>query len=325
MDIKDKITSFYKKSSDLRSKKEKTPDFEPLADKLDNLIFFNGNGGVGDILSVFHLPKLLKKINSNSNVYSANEKYFKQMAKYNLDIDAEYQKQEKDLYFRVELIQSGFDFGGGHWFQNIQQALGLEMDIKPKADLAVPNVQKKKGKVIMNFTAGADQARQKREEHPRARELYPEHRETIQKFINNNLNKYSFVEVDQKFSGFENVEDKCGMDIDKSIKEIASCEYYLGIINGIMHIATALDLKCITVLNFPSAEKIYLPRLVDLQLPELDWLYPQNVHLHEDDDGELVKFLSYENLERAFDGEIYPFWKEDYINMYPENLGKYYG
>ena len=331
MDIKDKVISFYKEYAHLHSKKARTPNFEPLGganlaiEELQNLIFFNANNGVGDTLATFHLPKFFKKHNLNNHIYSNNRQLMKRMSKYNPDIDdGEYNKVPGDMFFEIQVIQSSYDFGGGHWFQNIQKALGFEMDLKPKADLIVPNAKKQKGKVAMNFTAGADQERQKREEHPRARELYPEHRETIQKFINDNLNKYSFVEVDTSFSGFENVENKCGMAMDDSIEEIATCEYYLGIVGGIMHVATALELKCIIIMNFPSAKNIYMPQLVDTTLPELDWIYPQNVHLHEDDDGDLVKFLDYDNLQRAFDGEIYPFWKEDYLSMFQENFGKYY-
>ncbi|MAF24959.1 hypothetical protein CL634_05225 [bacterium] len=327
MDIKDQIINFYKENYILSSNKQQVLDGSAVVEDINESVFFNSNPGIGDILSAFHLPKFLKKHEINSIVYNQNEEYFEKMAKYNADIDfdidnlkSDHEKQWK--FFRLEIIQAGFDFGGGHWFQNIQQSLGFEPDLKPKADLFVPNAKKQKGKVILNFSAGPDQARQKEEVHPRARELYPEHRDTIQKFINNNRNRYHFVEVDIESSNFENVENKCGMDIDKSIEEIATCEYYLGIINGIMHVATALELKCITILNFPSAHQIYLPRLADLDLPDIDWLYPQNVHLHEDDDAELVQYLTYSNLEKAFNGEIYPFWEEDYINLFFEKCLK---
>ena len=310
MGITDKILKFYRENDHLSPNKPKFPQAEGFLSTSNGASFINSNPGIGDILSVLHLPKLLKG-RPNFQVCSQQPELFDKIAKYNKDVDLPNVIQGE--LFRVELLQD-YNLGGGHFFQNIQKALGLDIDYKPKADLEVPGVKRQKDKVVINFHAGFDQIRQREEVHPRARELYPEHKETIQKFIDNNKNRYHFVEVSAGSSYFNNVEDKCGMDIDGSIEEIASCEYYLGIINGIMHIATALDLKCITIINFPSAKQLYLPRLKNYDLPDLDWLYPQNVHLHEDDDGELVKYLSYDNLEKAFAGDVYPFWKKDWMD-----------
>ena len=84
--------------------------------------------------------------------------------------------------------------------------------------------------------------------------------------------------------------------------------------NGLMHIAAGLGKKSIIIVNFPSAKDIILPCLSEVKSKELSWLYPQNIHLHEDDDGPFVKFLTYLSIEKAFNGEIYPFFSFEYLN-----------
>ena len=308
----DKITNFYKKNDDLlNAQKEKVPDGVALFVP-DNCVFLNSNQGLGDILSVFHLPKFLKEHGFNSCIHSPNIEYFDLLSKYNKDAEV----LDKDLnLIRVENFQSFFNFGAGHFFQRIQKACGFEIDIKPKPDLHFECEKKSKPKVAINFEPGAEASAQKVNIHPRARELYPEHKDTIQKFINDKSNDYNFVEIGKTSFQFENVEDKCGLTIDKSLEEMASCDYFLGIHSGVMHLAAALNVKSIIILNFPPADKLFLPCLKDYNLPDIDWLYPQNVHLHEDEDGDLVKLLTYDNLERAFNGDIYPHWSDKYLDL----------
>jgi hypothetical protein len=311
----DEIVDFYKNNEELlNTQKEKVPDGVALFVP-DNCAFINSNTGLGDILSVFHLPKFFKEHGFNSCIHSPNTEYFDLLSKYNKDVEL----LDEDLAcIRVENFQSFFNFGSGHFFQRIQKACGFEIDIKPKPDLSFdtgPRDEGRKLKVAINFEPGACVAEQKAKIHPRARELYPEHKDTIQKFINDKTNEYEFVEIGRVSCEFENVESKCGLPIDKSLEEMASCDYFLGMHSGVMHLAAALNVKSIIILNFPPANQIYLPCLRDYNLPDIDWLYPQNVHLHEDDEGELVKQLSYDNLERAFQGEIYPHWSEKYLEL----------
>jgi hypothetical protein len=75
-----------------------------------------------------------------------------------------------------------------------------------------------------------------------------------------------------------------------------------------MHIATAFDKKCIIIVNFPKADQIVLPMLTRTNFPDIDWLYPQNVHLHQDSGAYLVPKLLYSTIEKAFNHEIYPFF-----------------
>jgi hypothetical protein len=67
------------------------------------------------------------------------------------------------------------------------------------------------------------------------------------------------VSFGKKFSGLERVEDFTGQPIEWTIPRMAQCEYSLGIMSGPLHIVAALGLRCIAVINFPSALEICLP------------------------------------------------------------------
>jgi hypothetical protein len=123
----------------------------------------------------------------------------------------------------------------------------------------------------------------------------------------------SFIQIGTKAQLFQNVQDCTRLPLQQTIRLISGCEYFVGIVSGPMHIATALGIRCIIVLNFPHAHEIFLPVLKDIDLVESEWLYPQNVHLHQDGEGPLVPRLSYENLERAFNGEIHPYWSQELL------------
>jgi hypothetical protein len=309
----DKIVNFYENNDDLLCKDRKTVPEGVALFVPENCVFFNSNPGLGDVLSVFHLPKFFEEHGFKSYVHSSNVEYFNALSKYNKDI--------KPLIddcngIRVEHFQAFFNFGGGHFFQKIQKACGFEIDLRPKPDLSFAPEKQRRTRVAVNFEPGRHVEEQRKNIHPRAREVYPEHRETIQKFISDYSNTYDFIEIGANRCGWlESVENKCGLPLNESFEELAACEYFLGIHSGVMHLAAALDIKSIIILNFPSAKQLYLPSLKDYDLPDLDWLYPQNVHLHEDDEGELVKLLTYNNLDKAFHGDLYPYWSDKYLEL----------
>src|SRR5437870_1947188 len=89
--------------------------------------------------------------------------------------------------------------------------------------------------------------------------------------------------------------------------------------SGPMHIAAALNLKLVVIVNFPPAHKICLPTLVDIDQIEAEWFYPQSVILHQDTDSKFVKLVSAENLKRAIDGELYPYWSSRYLDLIYEH------
>jgi hypothetical protein len=304
--IKDTIVNFYK-HTDLIKNLPPTPDF--LKEESDYTLL-NYNFGVGDSLALylFDKPEDNKK---NINFYF-NKSIAEEFNIYNSYINSVFSPNLKPKNFWVCLLQSNFNCGGGHFIQKIRNAFDLPKQIKPQPLLSTP-ILEIKNKVVLTFDKGpVDQSAI----HKKARLLYPEHKKIVQDFINKNLNKFSFVEVGRSFSGLENVENKTNLGIQNTTAEIASCEYFFGIHNGLMHIAAALSKKSIIIINFPSAKHLYLPALKELNIPDQDWLYPQNVHLHQDEGGELVKQFTYTNIEKAFNGEVYPFWSESFLDLH---------
>jgi hypothetical protein len=306
IDVKDYIVSYYNNSDKLIVDKPNSVSFKNK--ELSNITLYNLNGGVGDSL-IFYLFKDGNQNKNNIKIYY-NPNLGPEFKNLNVYIDSIRTTFIEDPSYWVCHLQS--DFGlNGHFIQKIQKAFDLELQIKPHAYL-YSEASVKKNKIVMTFDRGpVDQTHI----HPRARTLYQESKHVIQEFINNNLNKYEFVEVGRIFSGLENVENKTNIGLKLAIDEIASCEYFFGIHNGLMHAAVGLNKKSIILVNFPDAKDIVLPNLKAINLPDIDWLYPQNVHLHQDNDAYLVPKLNYTNLEKAFNGEVYPFWREEYLDL----------
>jgi hypothetical protein len=48
---------------------------------------------------------------------------------------------------------------------------------------------------------------------------------------------------------------------------------------------------------------------------ELDWLYPQNTHLHIEGCNELVPLFSKDSLKAALKGNVYPYFKDDFLDI----------
>lgn len=305
MDIKDTIIKFYK-NTNLIKNLPLPPD--SLKDESDYTLL-NYNFGIGDSLALYLFNNPEENI-KNINFYF-NKSVAQELNDYNSYINSILDPNLKPKNFWICLLQSNFDCGGGHFIQKIRNTFNLEKQIKPKPLLS-NKISEIKNKVVLTFDKGpVDQT----QIHQRARILYPENKKIIQDFINNNLNKYSFTEIGRHFSGLENVENKTDIGIKNTIAEIASCEYFMGIHNGLMHVAAAFDKKSIIIINFPSARDLYLPALKELNIPDQDWLYPQNVHLHQDEDGELVKQFTYNNIEKAFNGEVYPYWNNSFLEL----------
>jgi hypothetical protein len=311
----DEILSFYKKRNDLYLPKRL--ELEPSLFK-DGWTVANSNSGLGDTLSVMSIPPLCVEQNRAVEIFS-NSSHYPTLCKYVSQRDNYARKLVESRvdrigYLRVEMLTDKYDCGNGHFFQQIQRGLGFIPDILPTARLTYDK-PKIKNKVVLNFNAGAHVSTQRQTIHPRARELYPEHKASIQQFINENKAKYYFVEVGTDFSGLENVEDKTKLHLNESIDEVATSEFYLGIHSGVTNLAAAFSVKSIVIINFPEPSYVRLPMVVPVGVPDMTWLYPQNVHLHEDGDDLLCPIVSVENLTKAFNGEIYPFFNDNYLDL----------
>lgn len=220
----------------------------------------------------------------------------------------------------ADVLQHSVDMGNGHFMQRLQRAFGLEPEIRPAGCLVCPDVLKKQGRVLLHFDAGAPHASwQRLNLHPRARQLYPENRAVIQEFINSRPD-LEFIQVGHTLQPFESVDQRADLPLAETIRLAASCEWFMGIISGPMHLATALGAKCVVVINFPPAALIYLPTLVDIDQVESEWFYPQNVHLHQDSDGPLVPRFTASSLAKAFAGEVYPYWSDRYLALIHERV-----
>lgn len=194
----------------------------------------------------------------------------------------------------------------------------MTVDEVPRGSITWTGPRNRK-KVILHFDAGVHANWQRREIHPLARTLYPENIAVLESFIASKPD-WEFVQIGNqklKIKGAKNAHCETTSDL---VNLIGSAEWFIGIMSGPLHVATAMQLRCVVVINFPDPRQIYLPTLVVTGLVEEEWFYPQNVHLHQDAEGELVKKYSADNLNRAFDGEVYPFWKTDCCHLIHENL-----
>lgn len=207
-----------------------------------------------------------------------------------------------------------FDLGNGHFIQRLQRAFGFAVDPRPRGCIVVNDAPTVPGRVVIHLEPGAHQAWQKENVHPRAREVYPEHLAAIERFARRHP-ELEFVEVGRSQHGPAGVRDATGLALAETIRLIASCEYFLGIMSGPLHVAAALDKRIITIVNFPPAPLIVLPTLKDIDQVEAEWFYPQSVILHQEDESDLVPRFSETTLERAFAGEVYPYWSDRYLSL----------
>jgi hypothetical protein len=65
----------------------------------------------------------------------------------------------------------------------------------------------------------------------------------------------------------------------------------------------------------PNVNNLFLPVLVDSGSEDMNWLYPQNVHLFQNGENPLVPKLSFDNLLKSINGEVYPFWDSKYLDL----------
>ena len=120
----------------------------------------------------------------------------------------------------------------------------------------------------------------------------------------------------------------CGYDVafwnDKSLSEsielMSSCEYFVGVNSGPMHIAAGLGVKSVVILDRKDSNNIYLPKIAEADIPESEWLYPQNVHLSINNDNELIEKFSLANLKRALNGNLYPYFSLEYAHVSKDEI-----
>ena len=210
-----------------------------------------------------------------------------------------------------------FDCGNGHYIQRLQRAFGLSVIDLPEGSISV-DMPKVKGRVVMHWEAGKHQEWQFKHVHPQARILYAQNRAIIEQFIKDHQ-ELEFIEIG-KSASIKGAEHQRDLLLFDTISLISSAEYFIGITSGPMHLAAAMGVRSVIVVNFPDADKMLYPTICDNGQVESEWHYPQNVHLHQDNEGPLVPRFSLKNLERAFAGEVYPYWSDQFLPLIHEKL-----
>lgn len=284
-------------------KARKPVSFDPWESSLTN-----GPLGLGDCILLSDLPYAAGRpfgVHSHSKAWPSVEGLLKVGTGPYLD-----------KWIRADVEYMTKDLGNGHLYQRLRRLYGLEPELKPhgKLNRTSPMI---KNRVALHFDAGKHQSWQIKHVHPRARIVYPENLKIIQEWIDSRPD-LEFIEFGGKSSGLKNIKSCVGMELGLQLRVVGTCEWFLGIVSGFMHAAAAYKCKSVVVLNFPAARKIMLPTLIDTNLIESEWLYPQNVHLHQDNAGPLVPRFSPDSLRSAFGGDVYPYFKNDWLDLIHE-------
>lgn len=259
----------------------------------------NSNHGLGDILSIFSFFERERE----GFFAGSNNKYFSFFKQFNPFVKQLPAGEYKGI--QIEKCHEKFPNEGLHLFNKARKFAGLDILTLPKPFLFVPKQEDffpRDGKknIVLCFDVGRE-AYAQRCYHPRARMLYPEHYNSIQRFIIDTKDKFNYYEMGLNQRGFDGVQS-VSKDLGVGIHVMNNADLFIGMHSGIMHLAVALDIPSIILLNFPHAHQIRFP-YTDAG-PDSDWIYPQNIHLHEDEGDEIVAQMSYESLKDSVEQKI---------------------
>lgn len=270
--------------------------------------------GLGDTLMLTDLPRAAKLQGKTWTCISNSLHFRPLMARNPFWTEPKYNEQ-------VFLVQAAClirhcDVGGGHYLQRIRRAFNLDVDPVPRACIKWEG-ERRSNRVILHFHAGTHAIWQRQHVHPNARQLGVESKHAIEAFIQTRKD-LEFLQIGATDNPIRGAHQWPTPSLDALIDIIGSASWFIGIMSGPLHVATALKLRCVVVINFPEAHKLMLPTLKAVEVVESEWCYPQNVHLHQEAEGPLVPRLTLQSLNETFDGKVYPFWKEDWCNLIME-------
>ena len=284
-----------------------------LPGALEHFTLTNTPLGLGDAVVLTDLPRRAAFYGKKASVYLPSAQ-FEVLAGFN----PYYHKDIGAFWAAADRLKHHYDLGNGHMIQRIARAWGYEPELLPRGCIVVPGAEPDPRRVVLHFEAGQHAAWQRANVHPRAREIYQDTLDEIEAFTRRR-NQWNFSEVGARYSGLPGVEDWTGLSLAETIRRMAGATYFVGIMSGPLHIAAALGLKIVTIVNFPQPELICLPTIKDIDVVESEWFYPQSVILHQEGAGEFVPRFSLSNLERAIDGDVYPYWSSDYLELIHES------
>jgi len=254
--------------------------------------------GIGDAVMLTDIERSANHSGSQATSWLCCEAFdcLRRLNPYHRDI-------QQVQWVSISAMQARYDLGPGHTFQRIQRMFGLPVQIVPSGCIVVPE-RPVSGRVSLHLVPGAH-AQYQTQFHPRPRQVYHENLKVIRQFINTHQ-ELSFFEVGGNVLG-DIVPNMHGASLKSTIHEMAKCVLHIGIVSGPYHIAQALGVRTIVILNFPNPWELMLPVLRNVDIVEAEWLYPSSHILHQDEDSLHWPKFSLRNLERAYHQETFPY------------------
>lgn len=269
---------------------------------------------LGDWCTLTDLPGAARDQGTSRFVWSPKEDSYVLFEKF---VPGYQFPSEQPWFINGQWMIYHYNCGNGHLFQKYRRAMRLKVDPIPKGNLVVDGLTRYKDRVILHFQPGEEHSRTQKEQmrvHPRPRQLYEDSKIILEEFIRRHSD-LEFVEVGHKSSNIRGARWVLTETTEDLIRYIASGSWFFGVLSGPMHVATACGLRCIGLINFPNADRIVLPVLRSSGVIEEEWLYPQHSWLHQDNGTPLVPRFNLFTLEAAFNGDVYPFWSDSWLDL----------
>lgn len=276
--------------------------------------------GLGDCLMLTDLPYAACKEQRTAHVWTTAP-HFLDVMKFHPTTKFENTDQGVVNPFLVDILRLNecYDLGNGHQLQRLRRAWRLKIDHHPQPAMKRTR-EVVKNRVILHFEPSVRNVEWQRQFwHPRMREVYPENLKTLEKFIRSRQD-LEFIEVGSNPKGLKGSTYVTCDTIKELIELVQTADWFIGIMSGPIHLAASYGVRSIVIVNYPKAERIVLPCLKWTGTPEEEWMYPQNVHLHQEGDTPLCPRFSLSSLKAAFSGDVYPFWSSDWLSMIDETL-----
>jgi hypothetical protein len=275
--------------------------------------------GLGDTLMLTDLPRASAEQSKPPAPVFSTSTHFRPLMKFN-PYWVEPSEMSQLILVNAPALVRDYNTGNGHYLQRLRRAFGYEVNDVPRACVAWKG-QRHTHRVILHFDPGRHVYWQRANVHTRARALYSETRAHLEQFIHQRYD-LEFILIGRAPDGIaiRGARAIGTPDLTVLINLMGSASWFIGIMSGPMHLAVALGLRCIVIVNFPPADQIVLPTLRQSHQVESEWMYPQNVHLHQEGESPLVPRANAMNLQRAFNNELYPYGKTDYCSLIHEKL-----
>jgi len=287
----------------------------PAVPPLEGAVLSSLCVGLGDTLMLTDIPRASK---GATPVFSASP-HFRPLMKHNHWWTEPAVEQQLTLVNAPTLVRY-YRTGNGHYLQRLRRAFGLPVEAVPRGCVEWKG-KRFSNRVVMHFEPGRHALWQRLHVHPRARMLYPESRAELEKFVASRRDmEFWLVGRAPDNAPIRGVRHMPTRTLAELVGTVGSCGWFVGIVSGVMHLATAMQLKCCVIVNFPPAAQWVLPTCKHTAQCESEWGYPQNTHLHQEEGAPLVPKLSLDSLQRAFGGEVYPYHRTDWCGLIEEEL-----